>query len=131
MTEQHDHIPESADVRGSVATQIFVFLGGPLAWVAQLILSYFVIAVGCDLWPSLLVQVLLYLISAGALLIAAAAALLALRAARQSEGPLDKFMEGPEDRPGFASVIGVLTSLLFAVVILVSAVAVVLMSPCS
>lgn len=131
MTEQCQRSNANSTLKGSVTTQAFVFLGGPLAWVAQLVLSYFIIAVGCDVWSPTLAHVLLYLTSIAALAVAIAGAVVAFRAARRSRGPLDTYMEGPEDRSGFFSVIGLLTSALFIGVILNSAIAVVLMSPCS
>lgn len=131
MSEQRKRTRANSPLKGSVATQAFVFLGGPLAWVAQLVLSYAIIAVGCDVWSSTLVHVLLYLTSIAAGAVAVAGVVVAFRAARRTRGPLDTFMEGPEDRSGFFAVIGLLTSALFVGVILSSALAVVLMSPCS
>ena len=120
--------------------------GAPLAWLAQMSLSEPLAAQSCyphvrplpmpqlPAWlPPL--QVILALVSAAALVTALACGLLAWSAMRQthaqSEGSAGATVEHGGGRAGFLATLAFMTSLMFIAAIVITGLAVVLVSPCS
>lgn len=122
-----------------VVTGIF---GAPAAWLTQMSLSEPLAAQTCyphtaplpaPVWPSL--QLLLAAITLGALALALGCTLVAWSAWRvthaQPGSTGTQTMDVGDGRPRFLAGIGVLTGILFVVAILITGLAVLIVSPCA
>jgi hypothetical protein len=102
-------------------------LAGPIAWTIDLLVQYSLAQWSCTTEHRFVLQ----LVSLGALVVTAAGAAAAWRGLQQT--PRDAPTEGgrPIDRSRFMALLGLLTSLLFAIVIVAALIPVWVLDACS
>ena len=107
----------------------FAFLGGPVAWSAQLLVNYFVVALAChgQLSATLLVHETVTLATG----LVALAALLLARSSRHAVAPVSTEGEPPRGRSAFLARTGLLVSALFLGVIAAGALPTLLLPACA
>ena len=101
-------------------------LAGPIAWLLQMELGYALVPWACATGHI----VVLHIVTLGGLLIAAAGALVAWREWRRSGREWPKGAGGPQMRSRFMAVLGLLTSVMFFLVILAQGLPSFILSPC-
>jgi hypothetical protein len=101
-------------------------LAGPIAWAIDLLVRYSLVRWSCDTQHRFVLQI----VACGALIVAAAGASAAWRGLLQT--PADAPTEGgrPIDRSRFMALLGLLTSLLFATVIVAAAIPLWILDAC-
>lgn len=113
------------------AVRWFAFLGGPFAWVAQLIVGYFNVAVICGVAESWLVGVLLHLVSVSALTVTLIAGATGVLIFRRGHAVTPSSLDEPDEPSEFLGAAGSLISVLFLIVISLTWAGVFLVSPCA
>lgn len=104
----------------------FAILGGPIAWSIALTAGYPLVAVSCDAETTLPLHLLLAVM----LLVSIASGVVALREWRRAGRGWSNEGGGTLARSRFAAVLGLLSSGLFALVIVAQWLAVLLLDPC-
>lgn len=107
----------------------FGFLGGAVAWTAQLLGGYFVVTLGCTTQTDLTLVV--HLIALGALLIALAALLVSWRHWRETGTDEEPGVRTTIQRSGFMALFGLFANALFGTLIVFTGVTAFVLPRCT
>jgi hypothetical protein len=127
MSDHRIHVSEGRAV--GLAALWFGFLGGAVAWTAQLLGSYFVVTLGCTTRTGL--TLIIHLISLLALIVTALALLVSWRTWQQTGTDEAYGARTVVQRGGFMGLFGLFANALFAILILFTAVTAFALPQCS
>lgn len=107
------------------------FLGAPIAWLTHLVISYILLAVGCDTMPRESVLISLHLVTAIFATVAIVSGLIAYNIWLQIKPLALDLRTEPDPGVTFMAIAGMVNAGIFLVVIAATWSAMLVLSPCS